>query len=290
METNKLTRLLTVAILFALTAAASGTQQLSAQVEGTSQDTNSPASSAPPEMAQAPPKAPRVTCKNDQLTISADNSTLRSILASVQTCAGIQIDIPESTAGSRIFEELGPGPVRQVLASLLNGSSFDYVIGSSEASPQKVETVLLMARSKDTTARPEVADRPMTASRRAWMQTRQNRAASLNVDESTMAIDDSSSPAADEAAAAPAEAPATTASTATPAADSAPPADAAAAIAPAAGSMVGPLSTSPAQSASLANPSLDSGKSTAERISDMQQLFQQRSQLNQTQRQTSSPQ
>jgi hypothetical protein len=44
--------------------------------------------------------------------------------------------------------ELGPGPARQILASLLSDSNFDYLIQASDADPEKIQSVLLMPRGK----------------------------------------------------------------------------------------------------------------------------------------------
>ena len=47
--------------------------------------------------------------------------------------------------------ELGPGPARQILASLLSDSNFDYLIQASDADPEKIQSVLLMPREKKGT-------------------------------------------------------------------------------------------------------------------------------------------
>jgi hypothetical protein len=91
----------------------------------------------------------------------------------VQKCTGAQIDIPEGASANRVFDQLGPGPARQILTALLAETGFDFVIGSSDANPDKVESVLLMARAKDA---PEAAvnDRNLSPSRRAYLQMLQN--------------------------------------------------------------------------------------------------------------------
>jgi len=237
-----------------------------------------------------PPKAPRVTCNGGQLKISADNSTLGSILAAVHACTGVQIDIPAGSGGSRTFEELGPGPEREVLESLLSGTDFNYVIGSSDADPQKIETVLLMERTKEVALNGAPPDRTLTAARRAWLASRQNlRRAGTSGEESPQAADEpAEAPAvADEATASPATAENATASAAqAPAADAAPSAAADAPVPPAPQESIlaAPAVSSEASSASsVTNPALDSGKSTSQRITDMQQLFEQRRQMTQSQ-------
>jgi hypothetical protein len=109
-----------------------------------------PAPELPKRPVELPPKAPKVTCHGDELTISADNSNLDAILAAVKGCTGARIDMPEGASRIRSFEELGPGPVREVLDQLLSGTPYNYVIQSSEANPLKVEQVLLSMRTDET--------------------------------------------------------------------------------------------------------------------------------------------
>jgi hypothetical protein len=240
-----------------------------------------------PELA--PPKLPKVTCAGDQLTISADNSTLGGILAAVHACIGVQVDIPEGAGGSRVFGELGPGPARQVMESLLNGTDFNFVIGSSEKNPQKIESVLLILRPTETaSAHDATSDRTLTPARRAWLQNRQNRAASLASDEEHPAADETPSTQEAEDATAPVDNPGTN-TTQVPANDAQPPAS----DAP---SSSGDKTAAPAptpDSPSGPSPSADPTRSTEDRITDMQQLFQQRRQMSQNQGQgttSTSPQ
>ena len=111
-----------------------------------------PAPELPKRPAELPPKPPKVTCHGEQLTISADNSTLDAILAGVRGCTGARIDVPSDAGRIRSFEELGPGPVREVLDQLLSGTPYNYVIQSSEANPLKVEQVLLSHPDVETAA------------------------------------------------------------------------------------------------------------------------------------------
>ena len=181
-----------------------------------------PAPVVPKRPADMPPKLPKVTCQGDLITISADNSALDAILAAVKGCTGAKIDIPEGASRVRSFEELGPGPVREVLDELLSGTQYNYVIQSSEANPAKVETVLLSMRGADGDkpgANPNAisADLPMTPGRRAWqhMQKFDKPDPSTLNEDGTQVEADPATPASASAAAQPADAP-------TSAADSAP--------------------------------------------------------------------
>jgi hypothetical protein len=82
-----------------------------------------------------------------QLSIHALNSTLASVLAKVTALTGAKIDLPAGAATERMpVVELGPGPVRRVLDELLRESSFDYVIQASDTDPGNIRSVLLLPR------------------------------------------------------------------------------------------------------------------------------------------------
>jgi hypothetical protein len=154
--------------------------------------------SAPQEPKEMPASPPKVTCKGDQLSIAAKGSTLASILTAVRDCIGAKIDIPDGAGMSRFFDTLGPGPVRQVLTSLLDATDFNYVIGASDSDHEKVETVVLMARV-ETAGQESTVDRALTPNRRAFLQMRQNYLTAGVPDENS-----SSTPSPDPSPAAPA--------------------------------------------------------------------------------------
>jgi hypothetical protein len=79
------------------------------------------------------------------LTIVAQNSTLGDILRAVHARTGASVDMP-SNSTERVVGHFGPGPAREVLASLLNGSHFDYVLLGTTANPNALDRVVLMVR------------------------------------------------------------------------------------------------------------------------------------------------
>ncbi|MGH9528785.1 MAG: hypothetical protein ACRD2S_02575 [Terriglobales bacterium] len=114
---------------------------------------------APPLPEQMPATAPQVTFKSGELTIVARNSSLGAILQDVETQTGASIDMP-GTPSDRVVGQFGPGPAREVLASLLNGSHFNYVLLGSPQNPNALERVVLIAKSsapEDTTPPPQAA-------------------------------------------------------------------------------------------------------------------------------------
>ncbi len=110
------------------------------------------------------PVAPQVTYQNGQLTIVAPNSTLGDILRGVRRHTSADIEIPP-TASERVVTRLGPGPAREVMAELLNGSHFNYILLGSPENPNALVRVVLVPKTGDTptpapgdkTKSPEVA-------------------------------------------------------------------------------------------------------------------------------------
>src|SRR5215475_4184532 len=89
---------------------------------------------------------PQVTFENNQLTIVAPNSTLSDILRAVRKQTGADIDVPPQ-AQERVVTRLGPGPAREVLADLLNGSRFNYVLLGSPSNEAALTRVVLVPKT-----------------------------------------------------------------------------------------------------------------------------------------------
>jgi hypothetical protein len=106
-----------------------------------------PSSLTPPEQVHA--SEPQVSFDGKQLTIVANNSTLSDILAAVRASTGAEIDAPASAFGEHLAEvRLGPGPAREVLASLLSWTDFGYIIQGSDKNPLGIQSVVLVVRTK----------------------------------------------------------------------------------------------------------------------------------------------
>jgi len=92
------------------------------------------------------PVAPQVTWENEQLTIVAPNSTLADILRAVRKHTSADIEIP-ANATERVVTHLGPAPARDVMAELLNGSRFNYVLLGSPQDANLLTRVVLVAKT-----------------------------------------------------------------------------------------------------------------------------------------------
>ncbi len=80
----------------------------------------------PATLMNSAPVAPAVTMENGLLTIDAPNSTLSDVLSGVQKATGAAIEGASPT--ERIAVRLGPGDPEQVIAALLRGTAYNYVI------------------------------------------------------------------------------------------------------------------------------------------------------------------
>jgi hypothetical protein len=120
-----------------------------------------------------------VIFQNGKLTINANNSTLGDILEIVGEKTGAVIDLPDA-AEERVVTQIGPGQPREVIAALLNGSHFNYVVVGTEVDANAVARIVLTAKSEHADApnapngRPMVATanmaRPMMQARSAFQQ------------------------------------------------------------------------------------------------------------------------
>ena len=98
---------------------------------------------------------PQVTYENNQLTIVAPNSTLADILRAVKKLTGAEIDVP--AAPERVVTRLGPGPARDIVADLLNGSRFNYVLLGSPDNLAALSRVVLVAKTGNQEITPNPA-------------------------------------------------------------------------------------------------------------------------------------
>lgn len=87
---------------------------------------------------------PQVTFQNGLLQIRAENSSMGDVLQAVQRATGAAIDFPGS-ASEPVSVNLGPGALRDIVTSLLDGSRYDYILVISQKS-KSIERIVLTAR------------------------------------------------------------------------------------------------------------------------------------------------
>jgi hypothetical protein len=101
--------------------------------------------SAPAAVPEPPPL--EVSFKAGMLSINSKRSSLSEILVAVQQRTGADIAIPAGADQEQVAAELGPAPAPEVLAHLLNGSKFNFLIISSPTNPGALDRVILSQRS-----------------------------------------------------------------------------------------------------------------------------------------------
>src|SRR5215470_4670589 len=118
-----------------------------------------PAPLQPLPLDQVPAIAPKVQFSNGDLTIVAHNSTLSDVLKEVREQTGAELDIP-ANANERVVADLGPGPARSILAELLNGTHFNYVMVGSTSDPKAIQSIVLTPRASGPDTTTTAANRP----------------------------------------------------------------------------------------------------------------------------------
>jgi hypothetical protein len=103
----------------------------------------------PPPADKRPTVATKISYVEGQLRIDAFDITLADVLTKVADLTGVIIEIPPGARTEHLpVVQLGPGTARQVLAELLSDSTFDFLIQSPSADPEKLQSVLLIPRDK----------------------------------------------------------------------------------------------------------------------------------------------
>jgi hypothetical protein len=102
----------------------------------------------PPSAPVPPPVKPplEVSFQSGLLSISSNKASLSEILSAVHERTGAEIAIPAGAEQEKVMAELGPAPAPEVLAHLLNGTQFNFLILSSPTNPGGLDRVILTAR------------------------------------------------------------------------------------------------------------------------------------------------
>jgi len=120
---------------------AAGTNVAATRVSPVVSNTTAPPPAAPP------PKPPvTVTLENGMLRIRAEKATFAQVLFEVQRQTQAEIAIPAGAEQEEVDADLGPAPVLEVLASLLNGSPYNFILVGNEIS---IDRVILTRRDSN---------------------------------------------------------------------------------------------------------------------------------------------
>ncbi len=111
---------------------------------------------SPATLMNSAPVKPSVTMEGGLLTIDAPNSTLSDVLSGVHRATGASIEGAAPT--ERVAVRLGPGNPEQVIAALLHGTPYGYVILGS---PEKRDAVTRVLLTQQTSANASNQPPPM---------------------------------------------------------------------------------------------------------------------------------
>jgi hypothetical protein len=101
-------------------------------------------SSLPERTLVKPPL--EVSFQKGLLSISSNKATLSQVLFAIHERTGAEIAIPAGAEQEQVVAEIGPVPAAEALASLLNGSKFNFLILSSSGDSSVLDRVILSAR------------------------------------------------------------------------------------------------------------------------------------------------
>jgi hypothetical protein len=100
--------------------------------------------SVPIEPAARP--ALEVSFRRGLLSISSYKASLSQVLFAIHQQTGAEIAIPAGAEQEQVVAEIAPAPAQEVLAQLLNGSKFNFLILSSTGDPRSLDRVILSSR------------------------------------------------------------------------------------------------------------------------------------------------
>lgn len=97
-----------------------------------------------------------MTYVNGKLAICAQDTTLKELLRAVSFATGAVVEFPHDRAGEHISANIGPGPVRDVLATLFNGSGLNYVMFGPQNNPSALQRLILTSAGTSTQGAPDL--------------------------------------------------------------------------------------------------------------------------------------
>jgi len=97
-----------------------------------------------PQRPAPPPRPPvDVAVRSNQMSIRAQGATLAEVLYEIHRRTGADIAIPAGAEQERVVVNIPSAPGRDVIASLLNGSRFNYIVLGTDNDPGGFRNLLL---------------------------------------------------------------------------------------------------------------------------------------------------
>jgi AMIN domain len=116
----------------------------------------------PAQASQIPAPTPavkrrlEVSFQRGLLSITSNKASMSEVLYEIHQRTGAEIDIPSGAEQEQVVANIGPAPAPEVLAHLLNGSRFNFMILSSSTNPQALDRVILSPRSEGAMPAPQL--------------------------------------------------------------------------------------------------------------------------------------
>jgi hypothetical protein len=108
-----------------------------------------------PPVPPPPPKpALEVSFRRGLLSINSNRATMSEVLFAIHQQTGAEIAIPAGAEQEQVVVNIAPAPAPEVLAQLLNGSKFNFLILSSSSDPHSLDRVILTSRPDGPTPPP----------------------------------------------------------------------------------------------------------------------------------------
>ena len=95
-----------------------------------------------------------VSYRDGLLGIRANKATLSEVLNAIQQKTGAEVSIAAGAEQEQVVAEIEPAPAAEVLARLLNGSQFNFLILSSANDPRQLDKVILTQRPQGAFVQP----------------------------------------------------------------------------------------------------------------------------------------
>ena len=111
----------------------------------------------PAELHQVAPGKAVITYTNGELTIKARGASLVDVLRAVCSRIGAELDA-SGVRDEAVLGIAGPGTVKDVLASMLDGSPYDFATSGSANDPTALARVVVFAKGKDSSKAKRLAD------------------------------------------------------------------------------------------------------------------------------------
>ena len=97
--------------------------------------------------APAPEKKVTIFFQDGLLSLTSNQGSLAEVLTEIGLATGADMSIPAGAEQEKVAASLGPGSPRDVLAQLLNGSRYNFIIVGSSANANQLARVMISVKS-----------------------------------------------------------------------------------------------------------------------------------------------